>query len=57
VQRLQGLWVCGSDHRAALIAEEFNSLFFRNAVNAGLAAVTAPDPQAHPGSSHGVLQG
>ena len=27
---------------AALIAEEFNSLFFRNAVNAGLPALTAP---------------
>jgi 3-isopropylmalate/(R)-2-methylmalate dehydratase small subunit len=26
----------------ALIAEEFNSLFFRNAVNAGLPALTAP---------------
>jgi 3-isopropylmalate/(R)-2-methylmalate dehydratase small subunit len=28
---------------AALIAEEFNSLFFRNAVNAGLPAMTVPD--------------
>lgn len=28
---------------AALIAEEFNSLFFRNAVNAGLPAMTIPD--------------
>lgn len=28
---------------AALIAEEFNSLFFRNAVNAGLPALTVPD--------------
>jgi 3-isopropylmalate/(R)-2-methylmalate dehydratase small subunit len=27
---------------AALIAEEFNSLFFRNAVNAGLPALAAP---------------
>ncbi|MFC7755136.1 LeuD/DmdB family oxidoreductase small subunit [Tsukamurella soli] len=27
---------------AALIAEEFNSLFFRNAVNAGLPAMTVP---------------
>ncbi|WP_216901578.1 3-isopropylmalate dehydratase [Nocardia alni] len=27
---------------AALIAEDFNSLFFRNAVNAGLPALTAP---------------
>jgi 3-isopropylmalate/(R)-2-methylmalate dehydratase small subunit len=27
---------------AALVAEEFNSLFFRNAVNAGLPALTAP---------------
>ncbi|WP_327146460.1 LeuD/DmdB family oxidoreductase small subunit [Nocardia sp. NBC_01327] len=27
---------------AALIAEEFNSLFFRNAVNAGLPALTVP---------------
>lgn len=27
---------------AALVAEEFNSLFFRNAVNAGLPAVTIP---------------
>jgi 3-isopropylmalate/(R)-2-methylmalate dehydratase small subunit len=27
---------------AALIAEEFNSLFFRNAINAGLPALTAP---------------
>jgi 3-isopropylmalate/(R)-2-methylmalate dehydratase small subunit len=26
-----------------LVAEEFNSLFFRNAVNAGLPAVTVPD--------------
>jgi 3-isopropylmalate/(R)-2-methylmalate dehydratase small subunit len=26
-----------------LVAEEFNSLFFRNAVNAGLAAMTVPD--------------
>jgi 3-isopropylmalate/(R)-2-methylmalate dehydratase small subunit len=28
---------------AALVAEEFNSLFFRNAVNAGLPAITVPD--------------
>jgi 3-isopropylmalate/(R)-2-methylmalate dehydratase small subunit len=28
---------------AGLIAEEFNSLFFRNAVNAGLPAMTVPD--------------
>jgi 3-isopropylmalate/(R)-2-methylmalate dehydratase small subunit len=28
---------------AALIAEEFNSLFFRNAINAGLPALTVPD--------------
>src|SRR5258707_11275875 len=28
---------------AGLVAEEFNSLFFRNAVNAGLAAMTLPD--------------
>jgi 3-isopropylmalate/(R)-2-methylmalate dehydratase small subunit len=28
---------------AALIAEEFNSLFFRNAVNAGIPAMTVPD--------------
>ena len=28
---------------AGLIAEEFNSLFFRNAVNAGLPAMTIPD--------------
>lgn len=27
---------------AALVAEEFNSLFFRNAVNAGLPAMTVP---------------
>jgi 3-isopropylmalate/(R)-2-methylmalate dehydratase small subunit len=27
---------------AGLVAEEFNSLFFRNAVNAGLAAMTVP---------------
>jgi 3-isopropylmalate/(R)-2-methylmalate dehydratase small subunit len=27
---------------AALVAEEFNSLFFRNAVNAGLPALTVP---------------
>jgi 3-isopropylmalate/(R)-2-methylmalate dehydratase small subunit len=27
----------------ALVAEEFNSLFFRNAVNAGLPAMTVPD--------------
>ncbi|MCU1640144.1 MAG: 3-isopropylmalate dehydratase small subunit [Nocardia sp.] len=27
---------------AALIAEEFNSLFFRNAINAGLPALTVP---------------
>jgi 3-isopropylmalate/(R)-2-methylmalate dehydratase small subunit len=26
-----------------LVAEEFNSLFFRNAVNAGLPAMTIPD--------------
>jgi 3-isopropylmalate/(R)-2-methylmalate dehydratase small subunit len=28
---------------AGLVAEEFNSLFFRNAVNAGLVAMTVPD--------------
>jgi 3-isopropylmalate/(R)-2-methylmalate dehydratase small subunit len=28
---------------AGLVAEEFNSLFFRNAVNSGLAAMTVPD--------------
>jgi len=28
---------------AALVAEEFNSLFYRNAVNAGLPAMTVPD--------------
>jgi 3-isopropylmalate/(R)-2-methylmalate dehydratase small subunit len=28
---------------AALVAEEFNSLFFRNAVNAGLPAMTVPE--------------
>ena len=28
---------------AALVAEEFNSLFLRNAINAGLPAVTVPD--------------
>lgn len=28
---------------AGLVAEEFNSLFFRNAVNAGLPAMTLPD--------------
>jgi 3-isopropylmalate/(R)-2-methylmalate dehydratase small subunit len=28
---------------AGLISEEFNSLFFRNAVNAGLPAMTIPD--------------
>ncbi|CQD11652.1 3-isopropylmalate dehydratase small subunit [Mycolicibacterium conceptionense] len=28
---------------AALIAEEFNSLFFRNAVNSGLPAMTVPE--------------
>jgi 3-isopropylmalate/(R)-2-methylmalate dehydratase small subunit len=28
---------------AALIAEEFNSLFLRNAINAGLPALTVPD--------------
>ena len=27
---------------AALVAEEFNSLFFRNAINAGLPAMTVP---------------
>jgi 3-isopropylmalate/(R)-2-methylmalate dehydratase small subunit len=27
---------------AALVADEFNSLFFRNAINAGLPALTAP---------------
>lgn len=31
---------------AALIAEEFNSLFFRNAVNAGLPAMTIPGATA-----------
>jgi 3-isopropylmalate/(R)-2-methylmalate dehydratase small subunit len=29
---------------AGLVAEEFNSLFFRNAVNAGLPAMTTPAP-------------
>jgi 3-isopropylmalate/(R)-2-methylmalate dehydratase small subunit len=28
---------------AGLVAEEFNSLFFRNAINAGLPAMTLPD--------------
>jgi len=28
---------------AGLVAEEFNSLFFRNSVNAGLVAMTVPD--------------
>jgi 3-isopropylmalate/(R)-2-methylmalate dehydratase small subunit len=28
---------------SGLVAEEFNSLFFRNTVNAGLAAMTVPD--------------
>jgi 3-isopropylmalate/(R)-2-methylmalate dehydratase small subunit len=32
---------------AALVAEEFNSLFFRNAVNAGLPAMTVPDSTSH----------
>ncbi|MGE7438725.1 LeuD/DmdB family oxidoreductase small subunit [Kitasatospora sp. NPDC001175] len=32
---------------AALIAEEFNSLFLRNAVNAGLPALTAPGITGH----------
>jgi 3-isopropylmalate/(R)-2-methylmalate dehydratase small subunit len=31
------IWVAG------LVAEEFNSLFFRNAVNAGLPAMKVPD--------------
>lgn len=31
---------------AGLVAEEFNSLFFRNAVNAGLPAMTVPDATA-----------
>ena len=31
---------------AGLVAEEFNSLFFRNAVNAGLPAMTVPDEKA-----------
>src|SRR6202008_4474243 len=31
---------------AGLVAEEFNSLFFRNAVNAGLAAMTVPNATA-----------
>lgn len=31
---------------AALVAEEFNSLFFRNAVNAGLPALTVPGVRA-----------
>ncbi len=31
---------------AALIAEEFNSLFFRNAINAGLPALTIPHATA-----------
>lgn len=38
---------------AGLVAEEFNSLFFRNAVNAGLPAMTLPDATAlfHEGDS------
>ena len=31
---------------AALVAEEFNSLFFRNAINSGLPAMTVPDVTA-----------
>lgn len=31
---------------AGLVAEEFNSLFFRNAVNAGLPAITVPNATA-----------
>lgn len=31
---------------AGLVAEEFNSLFFRNAVNAGLPAMTLPDAKS-----------
>jgi 3-isopropylmalate/(R)-2-methylmalate dehydratase small subunit len=31
---------------AALVAEEFNSLFIRNAINAGLPAMTVPDVTA-----------
>ena len=31
---------------AGLVAEEFNSLFFRNAVNAGLPAMTVPEATA-----------
>lgn len=31
---------------AGLVAEEFNSLFFRNAVNSGLPAITVPDATA-----------
>jgi 3-isopropylmalate/(R)-2-methylmalate dehydratase small subunit len=31
---------------SGLVAEEFNSLFFRNAVNAGLPAITIPDATA-----------
>jgi 3-isopropylmalate/(R)-2-methylmalate dehydratase small subunit len=31
---------------AGLVAEQFNSLFFRNAVNAGLPAMTLPDATA-----------
>lgn len=32
---------------AAVVAESFNSLFFRNAVNAGLPAITAPGITEH----------
>lgn len=41
---------------AALIAEEFNSLFFRNAVNAGLPAMAVPDATAvfHDGDTAAV---
>jgi len=32
---------------SALVAEEFNSLFLRNAINNGLPAVTVPDVRNH----------
>ncbi|OSC41655.1 3-isopropylmalate dehydratase [Mycobacterium decipiens] len=32
---------------AGLVAEEFNSLFFRNAINAGLPAMTVPNATTH----------
>jgi 3-isopropylmalate/(R)-2-methylmalate dehydratase small subunit len=36
-----------------LVAEEFNSLFFRNAVNAGLAAMTVPGASSRPCATPG----